>query len=183
MFLGVILCSNRVPIIPCTTLRVTISVRDLGLLYQAVNSLSSCVLSIDDTPIIGSGSGSSSGSVSGVSGSGSVSNSGSGSGSGGDSSSRNSANENVKGNTEKIRTGNDGKENNHISRISEDYSEDATEIILRIKMPTEFISFFEKKVTDLCRGSAKVVVEEVSSEEVVDEVVDGEMEESKLDKE
>ena len=181
MFLGVILCSNRVPIIPCTTLSVTISVRDLGSLYQAVNSLSSCVLSIDDTPIIGSGSGSSSGSVSGVSGSGSVSNSGSGSG--GDSSSRNSANENVKGNIEKIRTGNDGKENNHITRISEDYSEDATEIILRIKMPTEFISFFEKKVTDLCRGSAKVELEEEFSEEVVEEVVDGEMEESKLDKE
>ena len=138
-----ILCSNRVPIIPCTTLSVTISVRDLGSLYQAVNSLSSCVLSIDDTPIIGSGSGSgsSSGSVSGVSGSGSVSNSGSGSGSGsgGDSSSRNSANENVKGNIEKIRTGNDGKENNHITRISEDYSEDATEIILRIKINPKYI--------------------------------------------
>ena len=101
----------------------------------------------------------------------------------GENNGRNSATENIKSTNDKSRAGNDGKENNHITRISEDYSEDATEIILRIKMPTEFISFFEKKVTDLCRGSAKVEVEEVSSEEVVEEVVEGEIEESRWDKE
>ena len=50
-------------------------------------------------------------------------------------------------------------DNNGVMRLSEEYSDDAISVILRLRMPSEFVIFFRKKVSDLCRGSAEVVEE------------------------
>ena len=63
---------------------------------------------------------------------------------------------------------NNSNNNNGVIRLSEEYSEDAISVILRIKMPTEFVSSFQKKVIDLCRGSAEVVEEKEEVEGMSD---------------
>ena len=50
-------------------------------------------------------------------------------------------------------------DNNGVMRLSEEYSDDAISVVLRLRMPSEFVIFFRKKVSDLCRGSAEVVEE------------------------
>ena len=163
----------KVPVVPASTLKVTAAVSDLGSLYQAVNSLSGLSLSIADND-----SSSSKGSEKGSE-KGSGKSKKSAANSIADKISSNDSLNNDKYSVAN-ETVNDKESNNngnynfsntgdYIVRLSEVYNDDATSVILRIKMPTEFVEFFTKKVTDSCRGNAEV-------EKEVEEKVDNEVE-------
>ena len=124
--------SERVLVIPTSTLRIRTDVTDLGSLYQAVNALSSCTLSTAGS--VGDGVNKKDKEI---------------------VDRRNGKGE-VKNRDDINHTKDD---NNGVVRLSEEYSDDAISVVLRLKMPSEFVPFFQKKVSDLCRGSAEVVEE------------------------
>lgn len=179
--LDVIAAAVKVPVVPASTLKVTAAVSDLGSLYQAVNSLSGLSLSITDNDSNSSKGGEKSSEKSGDKGSekGSGRSKKSAANSSADKISSNDSLINDKFSTTN-ETVNDKESNNngnynfsntddYIVRLSEVYNDDATSVILRIKMPTEFVDFFTKKVIDSCRGNAEV-------EKEVEEKVDNEVE-------
>lgn len=127
--------SERVLVIPTSTLRIRTDVTDLGSLYQAVNALSSCTLSTAGSEMsVGDGVNKKDKEI---------------------VDRRNGKGE-VKNRDDINHTKDD---NNGVVRLSEEYSDDAISVVLRLKMPSEFVPFFQKKVSDLCRGSAEVVEE------------------------
>ena len=169
----------KVPVVPASTLKVTAAVSDLGSLYQAVNSLSGLSLSIADNDSSSSKGGEKSSEKSSEKGSGKSKKSAANS-----IADKISSNDSLNNDKYSVanETVNDKESNNngnynfsntddYIVRLSEVYNDDATSVILRIKMPTEFVEFFTKKVTDSSRGNAEVEkeVEEKVDNEVVND--------------